>query len=337
MLKYWELIQAMPAAEMSRRMKEFEDLGLCGVWVPQLFSPPFPTMAAAAMASTSLMIGSGVALAFSRSPVETALNALDLDRISGGRTVLGLGTSIRTINEQIHGVAYGKPIAHLREAAAIIRAVIEKGHTGKLCRFDGPHYNLDLGSLNTGRAPVRESIPIWLPALFQNSVDLAAETADGLLGHPVWSLAAIAQSAARTAELLAAAGRDRAGFHVNLWNYAAVSSDRQAAVNDMRGTVAFYASIKQYEKYFAEHGFGAAARAASDAAARHDSTAMTKAIPDEMVTTFAVAGTPDDALERIGQMARHADSMTLSPPQYFLSAERLAGYRAAIAKTFYRQ
>src|ERR1700681_3327719 len=102
MHKYWELIQAMPAAEMTRRMQEFEDLGLYGVWVPQLFSPPFPTLAAAAMASTRLMIGSGVALAFSRSPVETALNALDLDWISGGRMILGLGTSIRSLNEEIH-------------------------------------------------------------------------------------------------------------------------------------------------------------------------------------------------------------------------------------------
>src|SRR6266851_2105120 len=107
-------------------------------------------------------------------------------------------------------------------------------------------------------------------------------------------------------------------------------------LNDMRGTVAFYASIRQYEKYFDAHCFGAAARAASEAAARHDTAAMTKAIPDEMVTTFAIAGTPDDALERVGQMARHADSLTLSPPQYFVPANRLAGYRTAIVDTFYK-
>jgi alkanesulfonate monooxygenase SsuD/methylene tetrahydromethanopterin reductase-like flavin-dependent oxidoreductase (luciferase family) len=320
----------MPAAELTGRMREFEDLGLYGAWVPQLFSPPFATLAAVAMASTRLRIGSGVALAFSRSPVETALNALDLDRISGGRMVLGLGTSIRTLNEEIHGVAYGKPIGHLREVTAMVRAVIEKGHTGKLGRFEGTYCKADLSSLNTGRAPVRESIPIWLPALFLNTVDLAAKIAEGLLGHPVWSLATIAQSVARAEELLRANGRKRSDFH------AAIASDRQTAVDDMRGTVAFYASIRQYEKYFAAHGFGAAARAASEAAARHDPAAMTKAIPDEMVTAFAIAGTPDDALERVGQMARHADSLTLSPPQYFVPANRLAGYRTAIVDTFYK-
>lgn len=336
MRKYWELIHAMPAAEITRRVREVEDLGLYGVWAPQLFSPPFPTLSAAAMASTKLMIGSGVALAFSRSPVETALNALDLDRISGGRMVLGLGTSVRSFNEDIHGVTYGKPIGHLREVTAIVRAVMEKGHTGKLGRFDGTYCKADLTSLNTGRAPVRESIPIWLPALFQNTVALAAKIADGLLGHPVWSLTTIAESVARTEELLAAAGRKRADFHVNLWNYAAVASDRRTAIDDMRGTVAFYASIKQYEKYFDAHGFCAAARAANEAAARRDTAAMVKAIPDEMVTTFAIAGTPDDALERVRQMANHADSLTLSAPQYFVPADRMSGYRDAIVNTFYK-
>jgi alkanesulfonate monooxygenase SsuD/methylene tetrahydromethanopterin reductase-like flavin-dependent oxidoreductase (luciferase family) len=92
-------------------------MGLYGVWVPQLFSPPFPTLAATAMASTKLMIGSGVALALSRSPVETALNALDIDRISGGRMVLGLGTSTRTLNEEIDSRTGARPVLRLLRSA----------------------------------------------------------------------------------------------------------------------------------------------------------------------------------------------------------------------------
>jgi alkanesulfonate monooxygenase SsuD/methylene tetrahydromethanopterin reductase-like flavin-dependent oxidoreductase (luciferase family) len=218
----------------------------------------------------------------------------------------------------------------------MVRAVIEKGHTGKLGRIEGKYCNADLSSFNTGRAPVRASIPIRLPALFQNTVDLAAKDADGMLGHPVWSLAAIVQSVKRIEDLLTAAGRKRADFHVNLWNYVGVAKDRKTAIDDMRGTVAFYASIKQYEQYYEAHGFGAAARAASEAAARRDTEAMVKAVPDEMVTTFAIAGTPEDALERVSQMAHHADSLTLSPPQYFVPANRIAEYHDAIVNTFYK-
>jgi alkanesulfonate monooxygenase SsuD/methylene tetrahydromethanopterin reductase-like flavin-dependent oxidoreductase (luciferase family) len=104
----------------------------------------------------------------------------------------------------------------------------------------------------------------------------------------------------------------------------------------MRGTVAFYSSIAQYQKYYAAHGFGAQADAVIEAAARKDTAAMLKAVPDEMVTTFAIAGTPDDVRERVSKMWQYADSMTLSPPQYFVPSDRLAEYRSAIVETLYK-
>jgi alkanesulfonate monooxygenase SsuD/methylene tetrahydromethanopterin reductase-like flavin-dependent oxidoreductase (luciferase family) len=142
---------------------------------------------------------------------------------------------------------------------------------------------------------VRSSIPIHIPALFENTVALAGEVADGLLGHPVWSLKWIAQEAALLDRTLAAKARKRSDVHVNLWNYAAIANDSKQAIDDMRGTVAFYSSVAQYQKYYAAHGFGAQAIAATEAAGRKDTDAMLKAVPDEMVTTFAIAGTPDDA------------------------------------------
>ena len=334
--QYWEIVQAMPSAEMADLMRRFEDLGMYGVWAPQLHSPPFATLAAAAMASSRLKIGTGIALAFSRSPMETALTALDLDRISGGRMVLGLGTSVRSFNQNMHGVVYGKPVEHLREVVETVRAIIEKGHQGNLDRIDGTHHKLDLTGFNTGRRPVRATIPIYLPALFHATVVLSAKIADGLLGHPVWSHKWIAEQTKTLDTQLASAGLGREKFHVNLWNYVAVANDRQQAINDMRGTVAFYSSIAQYAKYFAAHGFGAQAHAVVEAAARKDVPAMLQAVPDEMVTTFAIAGTPDEARERVNRLWRYADSITLSAPQNFLPAQRIAEYRDAISSTFYK-
>jgi probable F420-dependent oxidoreductase len=333
---YWEIVQSMPAPEMAELMRRFEDLGLYGVWSPQLHAPPFPTMAAAAMATKRLKLGSGIALAFTRSPMETALNALEIERLSGGRMVLGLGTGVREWNERAYGVVYGKPVGHLREIVTAVRAIIEKGHTGELGQIEGAYHKLDLRGFNTGRKPERSSIPIYLPALFEKTVVLAGEVADGLLGHPVWSLQWITDKATRLDQTLAAKGRKRDDFHVNLWNYAAISKDRKQAVDDMRGTIAFYSSIAQYQKYYAAHGFGAEADAAIEAAARKDTAAMLRAVPDEMVNTFAIAGTPDEARERISKMWEYADSMTLSPPQYFVPRARLAEYRSAIVDMLYK-
>jgi probable F420-dependent oxidoreductase len=333
--KYWEILQAMPAAELAQIARRFEELGIDGVWTPQLHYPPFATLAALAACGTRLKLGTGIALAFTRSPVETALSALDVDRISGGRMVLGLGTSVRTWNENVHGVEYGKPVQHLREVVTTVRAIIEKGHTGELGAIDGKYHKLDLRGFRTARPPLRRSIPIYVPALFENTVALAVEVADGLLGHPVWSERWIADQAKALEIKLAAASRSRDKFHVNLWNYAAVASNRKRAIDDMRGTVAFYASIAQYAKYFESHGFGAQALACVEAAQRNDSAAMLRAVPEEMVTTFAIAGTPDEARERVSRMWRFADSMTLSAPQYFVSGARMSEYRKSIVSTFY--
>ena len=333
--KYWEILQAAPAAEIADSVRRLEDLGLDGVWAPQLHSPPFATLAAAAMASTRLKLGSGIALAFTRSPMETALSALDIDRISGGRMVLGLGTGVRLWNERSHGIVYGKPVAHLREVVQTVRAIIERGHTGELGAIDGAYHKLDLRGFTTMRRPVRPSIPIYVPALFRNTVVAAAEVADGLLGHPMWSTDWIAEQAKTLETSLTSNQRPRDQFHVNLWNYAAIAADRRQAIDDMRGTVAFYSSVAQYEKYYAAHGFGAQARAVLEAARRNDSAAMLKAVPDEMVTTFAIAGTPDEARERIERMWRHADSITLSPPANFIRAAKVAEYRKAIVDNIY--
>jgi probable F420-dependent oxidoreductase len=332
---YWEIVQAMPAADLAEQLRRFEDLGLYGVWSPQLHFPPFVTLGAAAMATKRLKLGTGIALAFVRSAVETALSALDIDRLSGGRMVLGLGTSVRDWNERVHGVVYGKPVAHLREIVTAVRAIVEKGHTGELGEIAGPYHRLDLRAFSI-RKPVRSSIPIYVPALFEKTVTLAGEAADGLLGHPVWSEQWVEAQAARLSQALAGRGRKRADFHVNLWNYAAIAGDRKQAIDDMRGTVAFYSSLAQYRRYYVAQGFGAQADAVIAAAARKDTAAMLKAVPDEMVTTFAIAGTPDEVVERVARLWQYADSMTLSPPQYFVPPSRFNEYRTALVETLYQ-
>src|SRR5437667_2444550 len=116
----------------------YEQAGLEGLFAPQVYGPPFVPLAAAAAVTTRVKLASGIALAFARSPFETAMAAIDLDRISGGRFILGLGCSIRSWSEGFFGMPYGRPLEHMREVVEIIRLIIAKAHTGEVPRLDGP-------------------------------------------------------------------------------------------------------------------------------------------------------------------------------------------------------
>ena len=334
--RYWGVIPPLPAAALGGIAKQCEEMGLEGVWGIQLWGPPFVTLAAAAMVTSRVKLGSGVALAFTRSPLETASAALDVDTISGGRMVLGIGPSVRWWNEDWYGVGYGKPIPHLREAVAVIRMIIAKGHSGELGRWEGEYYKLNLDRFKTLAPPVRTHIPIYLPALYETAMRVAGEIADGIATHPICSDQwVIDQVVPGVKKGLDKAGRKRSAFDLNVWFYVAPNADRQEAIRETRPTVIFYALHPQYEKYFAANGFGKEAHAIGEAAKAKDAAAMDRACTDAMVEKFAIIGSPDEVRRRIDRIAEVADSFTLCTPYVQLAPERMGFYGEQIAKTFY--
>jgi probable F420-dependent oxidoreductase len=334
--RYWTVIPPMPADALAAATQQCEALGLEGIWSTQLCGPPFVTLAAAAMSTKRLKLGSGIALAFVRSPLETACAALDVDTISGGRMVLGLGPSVRWWNEDWFGVHYGKPIAHLREAVGVIRTIIERGHSGELGPIEGEYYKLNLERFKTLAPPVRPRIPIYLPGLFDTAMQVAGEIADGLAPHPIaseqWIFEHIVPNMKKG---LDKAGRKRSDIDLNVWLYVAVNANRKEAIAETRRTVTFYAQHSQYDKYFTANGFGAEARAIAAAAEAKDEAAMERACPDAMVEKFAIIGTPDEVRRRVDRIAEVADSLTLCPPYVAISPERIGFYNEQIAKAFY--
>jgi probable F420-dependent oxidoreductase len=313
-----------------------EEAGLEGLFAPQVYGPPFVTLGAAAAVTNRVKLASGIALAFVRSPFETAMAAMDLDRISGGRFVLGLGSSVRSWSEGFFGMPYGKPLEHLREVVEIVRLVNAKAHTGALERFEGKYHTHDFGQLQPSSAPVRPDIPIWIAALRGPLVSLAAEIGDGVIGHPIWSIDWLTTRIPRSVDIgLRRADRQRSDIEFNAWLFVAVSSDRAQAIEDARATVAFYGGIAQYEEYFAAHGFREEARRLQEGVSSGDYLSAAKLVPDDMAQTFVVCGTPDEVRKRIEPAWEIVDSLTLVPPAYGLSADKLMAYAGGIASAFY--
>ena len=335
--RYWGTLSAnFPGELLIAMARNYEEAGMEGVFAPQVYGPPFVPLAAAAAVTQRVKLATGIALAFVRSPFETAMAAMDLDRLSGGRFILGLGTSVRSWSEGFFGMPYDQPLGRLREVVTIIRSVIQKGHTGELRSFRGRHYTLDLREFQPLAQPLRTQIPIWIAALRQPLVRLGAEIGDGVIGHPIWSVRwATTKAQEALKEGLDRAGKQRDDVDLNLWFFVAPNRDRRQSVEDARATVAFYGGAAQYEEYFAAHGFRDEARKLQAGVQAGDYLSVARLVPDEMAETFVVCGTPDEVKEKLEPAWDVADSLCLNPPVYGLAPEAVMGYTAAIAETFY--
>lgn len=334
--RYWGTVTPLPAPVLAMQAKMQEDAGLEGLFAPQVYGPPFVPLAAAAAVTTRVRLASGIALAFVRSPFETAMAAMDLDRISGGRFTLGLGSSVKSWSEGFFGMPYGKPLDHMRETVEIIRLVIAQAHTGRLTRYEGKYHQHDFSELQPPLPPVRTDLPVWIAALRGPLVSLAAEIADGVIGHPIWSIPWLTKKIPESlARGLKRGGKRRSDIEFNAWLWVAVNSDRAEAIKDARATVAFYAGVQQYEEYFAAHGFREQALRLQEGVKRGDYLSVAHLVTDEMAETFVVCGTPDEVREKIEPAWAVVDSLTLVPPAYGLPAQKLMTYAGAIAGTFY--
>ena len=335
--RYWTVITAgVPSAVLTMQAKMAEEAGLEGLFAPQVYGPPFVPLAAAAAVTSRVKLASGIALAFVRSPFETAMAAMDLDRISGGRFILGLGASVRSWSEGFFGMPYGKPLVHMREVVEIVRLVVAKAHTGELKEYNGVYHKHDFSQLQPPPAPVRTDLPIWVAALRGPLFSLGAEIADGVIGHPMWSVRwATTRMPVALKRGLDRVGKQRSDIEVNLWPWVAISNDRREAINDAKPTLAFYGGMAQYEEYWAAHGFREVARRLQEGIKRGDYLGVANLVPDEMVETFVACGTPDEVRRKIEPMWEVADSLCPVPPVYGLSAEKLIAYTGAIASTFY--
>jgi F420-dependent oxidoreductase-like protein len=168
-------------------VQEAEQLGFDSAWAAEAWGTDAVTVLAWMAACTSrIKIGSAILQMPGRSPANTAMTAATLDLMSGGRFLLGLGTSGPQVVEGWHGQAWGKPLVKTREYIEIVRAALRRDvveHVGEHYRipYDGPDAT-GLGKpLKLMLRPLRADVPIYLAAIGPKNVALAYEIADGWL------------------------------------------------------------------------------------------------------------------------------------------------------------
>ena len=189
MLECWAPIGGGDAGAIGERAKQLEDRGYAGIVGNQVYGPPWASLAVAAASTSSLELETGIAMAFVRSPFETACAAIELDAISNGRFTLGLGTAPQTWTEDFFGQDFLQPISRIREVIEILRLVFESAATNadSIPDYRGEHYQLSFAGLNPNFGPNARQVPIWVASLRERLCELAGECAEGVIGHSIWS------------------------------------------------------------------------------------------------------------------------------------------------------
>lgn len=179
---YWG---AGPPENAAAKIVEAEKMGVSSIWTAEAYgSDAFTPLAWWGAATETMLLGTDIVQMSARTPTATAMAAMTLDHLSGGRFVLGLGASGPQVVEGWYGQPYPKPLARTREYIEIVRKIVARERS----EYDGTHYPLPYpGGTGLGKAlkstihPLRTEIPILLAAEGPKNVALAAEIADGWL------------------------------------------------------------------------------------------------------------------------------------------------------------
>lgn len=281
-----------------------EALGYDGVLTEETKDDPYIVMALAAQATTRVSLATAVAIAFPRSPTITAMTAWTLQRLSGGRFVLGLGSQVKGHIERRYGMTWSAPGPWLREYVEALRAIWDCWQNGGKLDFRGEHYKLNLMVPLFAPPPIEHPrIPVELAAVNAYMCQVAGEVADGIRAHPIATPRYIAEVMLPAARKGAAkTGRDMAGFALAVMPLVATAPDRASLperIRDVRARVAFYASTPAYLAAFEHDGYGETARRLQTLSRAQRWEEMPDLVGDEMLDTYAMIGTHDEIAAKL--------------------------------------
>jgi len=274
-----------------------EAIGFDGVWSTEVARDPFLPLVIAAERSTTLQLGTAVAVAFARSPMTMAVVANDLNTMSNGRFVLGLGSQIQPHIERRFSMPWSAPAARMREYLAAMQSIWQAWQNGTKLDFRGDHYQHTLMAPMFSPEPTPHGPPrVMLAAVGPMMTAVSAECADGLLVHGFSTPRYMREVTLPIIEAgLATTGRTRADFttsYPGLVVTGTTEAELAEADGRVRHQIAFYGSTPAYRGVLDLHGWGDLHAELNRLSKTGDWATMTALIDDEVLNAFAVSGEP---------------------------------------------
>ncbi len=284
--------------------RKTEAMGYDCLWSSETQHDPYLPVAVAATATSRIKLGTNIATVFSRSPMITAHIAWDLQKASGGRFTLGLGTQVKAHNERRFSVKFESPGPKMAEAIRAIRAIWDCWQNGAKLNFKGQFYTFDVMTPFFNPGPIEHpNVPIFIAAVNPYMCGVAGELCEGMHVHPFNSPKYLREVVHPAVEAgLKKSGRARKDFTFATASFVIVGDtdkERAEQAQMVRQQIAFYGSTRTYQPVLECHGWGQVTAQLHRKSVEGDWKGMADLITDEMLDTYAVTATYDRLHEKI--------------------------------------
>jgi probable F420-dependent oxidoreductase len=291
------------------RAAELEAAGYSGVWTAETAHDPFLPLAVAADRTTEIELGTSIAVAFARNPMLLANIGWDLQALSQGRFVLGLGSQIKPHITKRFSMEWSHPAARMREMVLAIRAIWDTWENGTPLQFRGefykhtlmtPFFTPDAGDLGDHGVP-----KIFLAGVGELMTEVAGEVCDGFFCHGFTTEKYLREVTIPALERgRAKAGRTMEGFELVGPSFVVTGTtdaEMEQAMTGTRQQIAFYGSTPAYRKVLDLHGWGGLQDELNALSKQGRWVEMGELVDDEVLNTFAVVGPPESIAPELGR------------------------------------
>ena len=304
-----------------------EDAGFDSLWVTERYfhEETFSLLGFLAAATSSIKLGLGVTNPYTRNPALLAMASATLDRISGGRFLLGLGRSDSSVIKGKMGIPYNAPFSDLREAATIIRGLLSGTNDASA---EG---RFRLKNIRLAVKPVQSSLPIYLAAIGPRALRLAGAIADGVLLNAYVPVKYVSYAVEEVRRAASEAGRDPASVDIACMLVVRLTDEPDKMIPGLKQRIVrLLAEPRVGELLLEKGGFDPSVLALLRSSADTDGEkSATRFVTDEMVDSFYLVGPLSRCKERIAEYRRAGVTLPLLLPRledYGTVAESLSGH-----------
>ena len=297
-------LRNLPLVDVADEARRLERMGFGALWSFETSRDPFLPLLQVALATKGIQMGTNIAVAFARTPFSMAMTAWDLQRASGGRLFLGLGTQVRAHVERRFSAEFDHPAARVTDYIRCLRAIWDTFQTGSKPDYDGPFYRFKLmNEMFTGGPIEHPHIPVFLAGVNPRMARAAGEAADGFSVHPMHSPDYL-REVVRPAIDEGARTRGKTVEDMVLVSdcfivQGSTESERSGAEERVRRQIALYASTPSYRGFLEFHGYPDIGKQLSALMREGRLKEMPALISDELLATVAVSEADGNLADQI--------------------------------------